>query len=310
MKSPAKSLAMRQTRYRGSGFTLIELLVVVSIIALLISILLPSLSAARQQARGTVCMSNLKRLGVSTALYLTENSQRFFPVRLKSATPEGEPYVNDFGRSKPRWQWFLSTGTGPVINPTAFEPPFGDGPANGTTIMDNDYFLCPSLRGPYVRDVRNGAYGYNYQYLGNTLVAGGSDGSATGWANYPVGEIQIKSPAATVLFGDSRGADPRHGKHSYTLDPPRLGTEAGATKFGPSVPNDGTIAHSPAEARHRGSAAIAFVDSHVERMKLVDLGYEVGPQGVVTPDLGDGTIARNRLWTGLGRDLLRTGVPR
>lgn len=298
---------MRKLSTRPNAFTLIELLVVISIIALLMSVLLPALSTARQLAKAAVCTSNLKRLGNSAALYLTENRGRFFPFRLKSAEPGGETFVNKYGRAKPRWQWFLSTGTGPVINPTPFTPPFGDGPENGTTTMDNDYFLCPNLRGPYVADIRNGAYGYNYQYLGNSRTVDGPNGEPQGFANFPVGELAIKAPAATVLFGDSRGADPRHGKHSYTLDPPRLATEAGATVFGPKVPNDGTIAHSPAEARHRGSAAIAFVDSHAERMTPKDLGYEIGSGGVVVPDLGEGLIANNKLWTGLGRDEVRSG---
>ncbi|MBN1437230.1 MAG: DUF1559 domain-containing protein [Sedimentisphaerales bacterium] len=51
------------------GFTLIELLVVVSIIALLISILLPSLSQARRQAKRAVCMSGMRQLGIGLLEY-------------------------------------------------------------------------------------------------------------------------------------------------------------------------------------------------------------------------------------------------
>lgn len=65
-------------RFRPSqrGFTLIELLVVVAIIALLISILLPSLSRARDAGRLAVCLSNLKQLGLGFALYTEDHRGR------------------------------------------------------------------------------------------------------------------------------------------------------------------------------------------------------------------------------------------
>ncbi len=58
------------------AFTLIELLVVVSIIILLIAILLPSLSRAKEQAREAVCLSNLKQLAVGTTMYLADHKDR------------------------------------------------------------------------------------------------------------------------------------------------------------------------------------------------------------------------------------------
>lgn len=64
--------------YPSTGFTLIELLVVVSIIALLVAILLPALGKARKQARATVCMSNLKQLGLVVFMYHDENND-FIP---------------------------------------------------------------------------------------------------------------------------------------------------------------------------------------------------------------------------------------
>lgn len=62
---------------RKKGFTLIELLVVISIIALLLSILLPSLQKAKRAAQGVVCKSNLKQWTLVAAMY-TQNSHEFY----------------------------------------------------------------------------------------------------------------------------------------------------------------------------------------------------------------------------------------
>src|SRR5580765_1677796 len=69
----ARSIRKLRARRLRRGFTLIELLVVVAIIAVLISILLPSLAGARDQAKMIKCGSNLNQLGRAFYLYAGDN---------------------------------------------------------------------------------------------------------------------------------------------------------------------------------------------------------------------------------------------
>ncbi len=63
-----------------TGFTLIELLVVVAIIAVLVALLLPGLSQAREHAKQTYCMSNLKEIGVACLAYAGDFHDLFPPI--------------------------------------------------------------------------------------------------------------------------------------------------------------------------------------------------------------------------------------
>jgi prepilin-type N-terminal cleavage/methylation domain-containing protein/prepilin-type processing-associated H-X9-DG protein len=81
---------------RSKGFTLVELLVVIGIIALLISILLPSLNKARETANRIKCANNLKQLGLTIALYCNDNRGTY-----------------------PRTYWYSSVAAGAYADPSS-----------------------------------------------------------------------------------------------------------------------------------------------------------------------------------------------
>lgn len=85
---------------RTKGFTLIELLVVVAIIALLISILAPALTRARENAKRMMCGTNLYNIGSSLGIYVNNNSDQFPWIRdmkgdAAKATPTGTAHNTD-----------------------------------------------------------------------------------------------------------------------------------------------------------------------------------------------------------------------
>ncbi len=72
-----QALRHRYLRQAQSAFTLIELLVVIAIIALLLSILTPSISQAKRLAERAVCASNMRGVGIGMAVYQSENNEYF-----------------------------------------------------------------------------------------------------------------------------------------------------------------------------------------------------------------------------------------
>ena len=77
-------------RGRRGAFTLIELLVVIAIIALLIGILLPSLSSARASAQRVVCQSNMRQLELAHQLYIEDYKGRFIDAALPHGSLAGD----------------------------------------------------------------------------------------------------------------------------------------------------------------------------------------------------------------------------
>jgi prepilin-type N-terminal cleavage/methylation domain-containing protein len=76
----------RTNRRRTMGFTLVELLVVIGIIALLISILLPALNAAKERANRVKCASNLRQIGQGMMLYANDNKGQYPRTRYTPGT--------------------------------------------------------------------------------------------------------------------------------------------------------------------------------------------------------------------------------
>jgi len=102
---------------KRKGFTLIELLVVVAIIALLISILLPSLSRARELAKRAVCASNLRGIGQGCHIYSNDNlesfPQHYYVANETGTQPPFNTNVQYIGKMGSMGGISIKTQTGP-----------------------------------------------------------------------------------------------------------------------------------------------------------------------------------------------------
>ncbi len=233
---------------RATAFTLIELLVVIAIIAILAAILFPVFAQAREKARQTSCLSNLKQMGLATMMY-TQDYDEMYPPNSVSA-PAGFAFSNTY-------YWFfgliMQSGSAAklVANAGLIQPYVKNGKVQSCLSVDN---MKPSSGGaPFTIDTSDAPLGYDKNVLLTGSIAG-----AGGTVYGPFSAMAAwEAPAESMLMMDAGGTS---STFNGITPPRRLNTGLGVT--------------FPASAgRHPGvSANVLFQDGHVKVARLNQTG--------------------------------------
>ena len=266
---------MRITSHRRSaGFTLVELLVVIGIIALLMSILMPALGKAREQARVAQCLSNLRQIGNAHLMFAQEHNgymvKAWFnsdPLYDVSKSPSGQKkewnYRDEFP-AETTWEWsyilaqYLSKSEG------AFRCPSDDTPDADVNRYGSAFYVVNLPDG-----TREG-YPRSYRLNISNLPSGPFDA-------IKIAQLKRSSEAIIVAEGrrgavDNNGYNQlatNEGANQALVTPTRVDNIA-YNRHGKRA-NAGTVGAGRApEAFRNGRACYLFADGHAEGMEFAD----------------------------------------
>lgn len=258
-------------RIQARAFTLVELLVVIGIIAVLISILLPTLNMARRHARSIRCLANLRTFGQAQAMYVNEWRGWAIPAMQGAANVYFPPPNSSVSV---RRTWIENDAFRRAVGAREWQPD------NGQTGMLPPSLLCPdAYEGLNVRaTVAGGAasysYGYNSRHVNYLGPAITSLPEATSWNNstYFAGakHSQINRASEKIMFADAmtQYLQPQHSAHYYRV-----------SGYG-DIRNGSDTAVFYAAYRHgsnRQTINVSFWDGHASPMSRADIAAVKDP---------------------------------